>query len=92
METKHTPGPWSLSDEDSPLLSGADGAYIAQVFARTDADTGTLRDHYAADARLIAAAPDLLRVLQLIHANAAESPEWIRARIDPIIARATGSK
>lgn len=61
MQTTHTPSPWSLSDEDSPLLSGADGAYIAEVFSRTA--NGNLRPHYAADSRLIAAAPDLLAAL-----------------------------
>lgn len=66
MTTTHTPGPWSLSDEDSSLLSGADGAYIAQVFSRTNCDIGSLRSNYAADARLIAAAPDMLKALQLV--------------------------
>lgn len=65
MPTIHTPGPWSLSDEDSPLLSGADGGYIAQVFSRTGCENGSLRPNYAEDARLIAAAPDLLEALQL---------------------------
>lgn len=32
------------------------------------------------DARAIAALPDLLNALETIHANAAESPEWIRHR------------
>jgi hypothetical protein len=31
-----------------------------------------------ANARAIAALPALLQKLELIHANAAESPEWIR--------------
>ena len=43
-------------------------------------------------ARLIAAAPDMLAALQLIHANAGESSEWIRSRIDAVIARATGGQ
>ena len=30
------------------------------------------------DARAIAALPNLLNALEIIHANAAESPEWIR--------------
>ena len=40
-------------------------------------------------ARELAAAPDMLATLQIIYANAAESPEWIRARIAPVIAKAT---
>ena len=43
-----------------------------------------------ANARLIAAAPELLDALRVIYANAAESPEWIRARIGPAIAKAEG--
>lgn len=62
--SQHTPGPWTLSDDDSPLLYGTGGPYIAQVFSRTEADTGTLRPNYAADAAVIAAAPDLLAALQ----------------------------
>jgi hypothetical protein len=46
-------------------------------------DTETL-----ANVRLVAAAPDLLAVLQLVHANAGESPEWIRERIEPVISKA----
>jgi hypothetical protein len=43
-----------------------------------------------ANARLIAAAPDLLAALELIHSNAGESPEWIRERIAPAIAKTKG--
>ena len=43
-----------------------------------------------ANARLIAAAPELLSALRVIHANAGESPEWIRTRIDAVIAKAEG--
>lgn len=42
-------------------------------------------------ARVYVAAPDLLAALEKIRANAAESPEWIRMVIDPVIARATGT-
>ena len=43
-----------------------------------------------ANATLIAAAPEMLRILETIHANAAESPEWIRHRTSAAIAKATG--
>lgn len=61
---QHTLKPWTLSDEDSPLVSGADGTYIAQVFSRTKCDNGTLRANYAADAQIIAACPDMLFALR----------------------------
>lgn len=67
MNTTHTPGPWTLGDESNPLVfSPAAGAYVAQVLAYTDGDTGTLRAGVDADARLIAAAPDLLAALQTL--------------------------
>jgi len=49
-------------------------------------------ENHQANARIIAAAPDLLAALQLVYANAGESPEWIRSRIAPAIARATGGQ
>jgi hypothetical protein len=65
MTYRHTPGPWHLSDETNPLIySDANrGTYVAQVFAYTDGTTGTSRPQADADARLIAAAPELLAVL-----------------------------
>lgn len=69
MPTFHTPGPWTLTDEPNPLVAGADGTYVAQVFAYADGPTGTLRGNYAADAALIASAPDLLAALQALLNN-----------------------
>jgi len=45
-----------------------------------------------ANATLIASAPEMLAALALIYANAGESPEWIRARIAPVIEKAIGGK
>ena len=78
----HTPGPWRLTDAHNPrviLIDGPHGAVAEFVDFRK-----------MADARLIAAAPDMLAALQNIYANAAESPEYIRARIAGVIAAATG--
>ena len=80
----HTPGPW-FTETLSPI------GHCAIV----DADGFTIADPSPMgqdNARLIAAAPDMLEALQLIYANAGESPEWIRSRIDAVIARATGSQ
>ena len=41
-------------------------------------------------ASLFATAPELLAALQLVYSNAGESPEWIRARIGSVIAKAEG--
>ena len=54
---KHTPGPWTLHELDSTRILGKDGA-VANAYAPshlvTEAD---------ANARLIAAAPELLEAL-----------------------------
>jgi hypothetical protein len=74
MSTRHTPGPWRIlshrHDEDI-YIEGADGI-IATVYVDREGDVG------AANARLIAAAPELLVVVKkLRHAiNALE--------IDPV--------
>lgn len=77
----HTPGPWNMNGTclvAKPNHEYPEGYAVAKVF---NAD----------DVPLIAAAPDMLKALQLIYANAGESPEWIRSRIESVIARATGS-
>jgi len=40
---------------------------------------------------ILNAAPELLAALQLVYANAGESPEWIRARIGSVISKAGGN-
>jgi hypothetical protein len=56
MVSDYTPGPWSL--EDSDHIHGPGGYHVTSLIAR------------GADARLIAAAPDLLEALeQLINAT-----------------------
>ena len=55
-----TPDPWSLDDcNDYFVLTGNDGVRIADIYA---APTTTEDEEATADAYLIAAAPDLLRV------------------------------
>lgn len=51
MEAKHTPGPWTFEHGPKTLVKGPHGEVIADV-KRT-----------AYDARLMAAAPDMLRAL-----------------------------
>lgn len=61
QELKHTPGPWKTEDDfyrQGVGILGADGLYVAHVI-RTSAHSET-----EANARLIAAAPDLLEALQ----------------------------
>ena len=88
----HTPGPWAPgraipADDTVSRIVRAGADHIAVVM-----DLEGAAQEAADNARLIAAAPDMLEALQLIHANAGESPEWIRSRIDAVIARATGGQ
>lgn len=80
----HTPAPWSTSclpNGTEWTVSFEDGDMLADL-------TGCPNE--AANARLIAAAPELLAALQKIDANAAESVDWIRRVARQAIAKATG--
>ena len=65
-EKKHTPGPWPIRKLDKRIIVGEElieGAYdIAEVYA-DDCDP----DEAAANAALIAAAPDMLAELETLH-------------------------
>lgn len=74
----HSPAPWSIRFD---RIEDATGKQVAQITPRLTGE----QNH-----KLIAAAPELLEALALIYVNAGESPEWIRARIAPAIAKANG--
>lgn len=70
--SKHTPGPWVITPglygpaifQDTPLAGTLSGRLVCDVFQRPcEPDTTT------ADARLIAAAPDLLGLLEELLEN-----------------------
>lgn len=87
----HTPGPWDLED------SGVDEAYVyfldaGPAWIPCDVHSGP-DNHDWANARLIAAAPDLLEALEAIEARVrvvigAHAPELKHAR--EAIAKARG--
>ncbi|NBW22341.1 MAG: hypothetical protein EBR82_81765 [Caulobacteraceae bacterium] len=61
--TKHTPGPWKL-DDVSDFIRGPRGVYIAEL---CDANSDRVQVHgprFEANARLMAAAPDLLEACE----------------------------
>ena len=68
METKHTPGPWTVTADGAGWYiecapeRGHSVAYIMAEIGEEDPDTSD--DEKEANARLIAAAPDLLEALQ----------------------------
>ena len=77
--TQHTPGPW-VANDDGLVYSQAPRLGKHNVICAVS----------PANADLIAAAPELLAALHIIHANAGESPEWIRRHASAAIAKATG--
>ena len=103
MNTKHTPGPWIVLADPEHVGKHPyhDCRFIATEDAQWDEDFQTLEvgsiictmkdiEDQGADARLIAAAPELLEAIHQIDANAAESVEWIRRVTRASIAKATG--
>ena len=65
MITKHTPGPWSIDPNDpAGITADCDGLVVAEI-PYGDEEYG-MRHHEVneANARLIAAAPDLLNALR----------------------------
>jgi hypothetical protein len=102
MSTKHTPGPWTVSDEKDD-----DGFTVTVLYGQRQwvhaigqpwvhEKIATLEcEGTAPDARLIAAAPDLLAALERLYAwvdnNVAYGlPDKERAGIDATLAKAKG--
>lgn len=84
--SKHTPGPWRITGSktkyiEAPLRDGWEQEVCA--VGPTEADNGYGIQHEA-NARLIAAAPDLLEALELVISNAESAvfEDWL-ARVCP---------
>jgi hypothetical protein len=96
----HTPGPWIVfSDRDDELkVRSAQDDFIADCadgFWSDEADGWIMAAESEANARLIAAAPDLLKALEAICAEAATMSMTMRRRAIfnkgvAAIAKATG--
>ncbi|KKX25331.1 hypothetical protein [Rhizobium sp. LC145] len=70
--SKHTPGPWSFRTDartgDNGIMADGTGVFV-EAFAEIRHSGENARDEALANARLIAAAPDLLQALEdLLHA------------------------
>ena len=90
MKSQFTPGPW-LAIPTTATSRNPHSLRMDIVSTSGEWNPAFIAgDILPDDARLIASAPELLAALELIHSNAGESPEWIRARIAPAIAKAKG--
>ena len=97
----HTPGPWAVDADDEPYAGIVEGTRIGNdtwTVAMALADVPALEREVEANARLIAAAPDLLDSLRSIlglaeikygNLHADVTVEFDKARA--AIARATGA-
>ena len=78
--SKYTPGPWFVEDNDRAISSNAatDIALVnmANIRYGWDGPDFLTASHRAANARLIAAAPELLEQLQDVLARIEKSEEW----------------
>ncbi len=89
---KHTPHPWKIvpcSNPHEAFAIEADGksiCWVANTYdEKRDREVVTAEDR--ANARLIVNAPKMYALLEVLHANAAEQPEWIRKRIASVIGK-----
>lgn len=111
MTTKHTPGPWKkaerlngpwwhISAESSGLGPGQGRQAVACVHGESKRGAKALAEMFEANARLIAAAPDLLEALQdvdalwmhhsVAHSDGKISP--LHEKVIAAIAKATGEQ
>lgn len=90
MKTKHTPGPWFYDfGADSAYITEDDGTLVAEL--QTTLNT-TARADLEANARLMAAAPDLLATLRYISGRLPAHDTKSIANAEAAIYKATGEK
>jgi hypothetical protein len=101
-EIKHTPGPWGISSESPTIVKqydflGETNVIIGSASGYPGSSFFTSDDEAVHNARLIAAAPELLEVLMLVEdrfgAHCIDPlPLDLCERIAAAIAKATGSQ
>lgn len=86
----HTPGPWALEDHAwTSIVSKPGNGYITRNVCRLDASTMAALEQRA-NARLIAAAPELLDALQFLMVAHGEQLDLAFEQANAVIAKATG--
>ena len=95
MTAKHTPGPWVVRTIDQSLatVETQDGEYIICAAAQLRGDDWkTEHAERKANARLIAAAPELLEALQFVMTASGEQLSTAFEQAQAAIAKATGEQ
>ena len=87
METKFTPGPWSICYDGQ--LDGADGTRVLFLPFDSYKEFNDLPPTFKANIRLIAAAPELLAALKVLVDNGGIGPEAMFHAARAAIAKAT---
>lgn len=98
---QHTPGPWIIDDDKIGWIGLKRPDYAAPFIGLTHfmnprrgfPQTENVNEEIQANARLIAAAPDMLAMLQSIRntiANGHQVTQSLISNIDAVIAQATG--
>ena len=91
MTAKHTPGPWSYHNTPTPFIYvNAGGLPICQIYTST-AHGQSMGEQFA-NARLIAAAPELLEALQFVMTASGEQLSTALEQAQAAIAKATGEQ
>lgn len=67
MEAKHTPGPWEIEEDENDYLVGPPDTLVCLV---------DRHNQPKADARLIAAAPELLKACRVAEQMASIASDW----------------
>src|SRR5574340_1494433 len=73
--SKHTPGPWRANIEGkySSEVLASDGNYVCQLWGKDEEDFRE-REETKANARLIAAAPDGLKAVEMAYLHILRTP------------------
>lgn len=85
--SKHTPGPWVVDGSGIKVFADVSNGYPPIVAQATSGDNSLTLQTMEANARLIAAAPDLLAALERANSILAELTfsEWIPKKDSPSI-------
>lgn len=87
MNTKHTPGPWMYTGagaikRDYTAIGCTDGETIASAWGHSNSGFFVSEEEKEANARLIAAAPEMLVALEKLASNAEQSAfeDWLERK------------